>query len=413
MNRLLLLFFHFLIISGVHAQKLTVEGMTLVEDDQSAVTEKKMDMGDNPCALVKVHLALEEVTFGGNVIPPVSCRDGEYWVYMTEGSYLLQVKHPQFQPLMVNFRDYNIPKLMPLKTYRLTFPQPQTQATTGTLQVNYEPSGSEVYIDGMRQGVTPLIKKGISPGPHKVVIKKKYRVTVRKDIIVTAGESLQLAGALKNPELKDNMTASEWTAVGIAYAKGIGMGEMKIDIDKALECLQKAADMGDAEAMVNLGMIYEIGVYDARVRTKYFGTSMYETEAVKWYRMASDLGDAEGQVLLGNMYFQGKGNLPKDYTEAVTLFRKAAEQNHALGQRRLGIMYMLGNGVKEDPVEAVNWFLKAAEQEDGNAQFAMGKCYEDGTGVPMNKNRALYWYTKASDNGIRVSDEIWKRLKTK
>ena len=74
---------------------------------------------------------------------------------------------------------------------------------------------------------------------------------------------------------------------------------------------------------------------------------------------------------------------------------------------------MLGNGVKEDPVEAVNWFLKAAEQEDGNAQFAMGKCYEDGTGVPMNKNRALYWYTKASDNGIRVSDEIWKRLKTK
>ena len=404
MYKLLLLLLCCAITNDAQAQKLTVEGMTLVGDDQSASTEKRLDAIGSPCALVKVKLALEGASFGGNVITPVDYREGEYWVYMTEGSYLLQVKHPNFQPLMVNFRNYNIPKIVPLKTYRLTFAQPQTEATTGTLQVSYEPARSEVFLDGMRIGVTPLIKRGINPGPHKVVIKKSYRVTDRKDIIVKAGESIQLAGVLKNPELKDNMTASEWTAMGIAYAKGLGLGNMKKDTDKALECLKKAADMGETEAMVNLGLLYEMG------ETKF---TQYEAEAVKWYRKASDLGDAEGQVLLGNMFFEGKGNLPKDYTKAAALFRKAAEQNNAIGQRRLGVLYMLGYGVKESPVEAAKWFQKAADQEDGNAQFALGKCYEDGIGVPLDKNKALYWYTKSSGNGVMVSDEIFERLKTK
>lgn len=415
MFRILLLFLCCVITIDTQAQKLTVEGMSLVGEDLSATTEKRLDAIGGPCALVKVKLALEGASFGGNVITPIDYRDGEYWVYMTEGSYLLQVKHPQFQPMMVNFRDYDISKVVPLKTYMLSFVRPQTQATMGTLQVSYEPAGSEVFLDGLRLGVTPLIKKGISPGPHKVVIKKSYRVTERKDIIVTAGESSQLIGVLKNPEMKDNMTASEWTAMGIAYAKGMGLGQMKTDVDKALECLKKAADMGDAEAMVNLGMIYELGVI---VRKQYhketvFGTPQYEAEAVKWYRKASDLGDADGQVLLGNMYYQGKGNLPKDYTEAAALFRKAAEQNNALGQRRLGVLYMVGYGVKENPVEAAEWFQKAANQEDGYAQSALGKCYENGIGVPMDKNKALHWYRKSSDNGIPVSAETLERLKIK
>lgn len=377
------------------AQKLTVEGMTLVEDDQSAVTEKKTDMGNNPCALVKVQLALEGVTFGGNVIPPVNYRDGEYWVYMTEGSYLLQVKHPQFQPLMVNFRDYNISKLMPLKTYKLTFPQPEIQSgTTGTLKVSYTPDETTVYLDGQRLGFSPVIKKEISPGLHKVVIKKERYATERKDITVKAGQIIELMGALIEG-LRDSTAANQWTAKGVDYERAWG----KQGAEKALPCYQKAADMGDPEAMVYLGHLYDWGR----------GVRQDDREALKWYRKAADLGDADGQVWLGGMYSKGQG-VPQNLAEAAAFYRKAADQNHAMGQRLLGLSYLNGEGVKKDPAEAVEWFRKAAEQEEGGAQYYLGMCYEKGYGVRKDKQQAIYWYRKGYENYWDEAGRALRRL---
>ena len=380
------------------AQKLTVEGMILVEDDQSAVIEKKTDMGDNPCALVKVQLALEGASFGGNVIPPVNYRDGVYWVYMTEGSYLLQVKHPQFQPLMVNFRDYNISKLVPLKTYRLSFPQPQIQSgTTGTLKVSYSPEGTIIYLDGQRLGLSPVIKKEISPGPHKVVIKKKYYPTERKDITVEAGQIIDLTGALIDG-LRDSTAANQWTARGVYYEDARG----KQGIENALACYRRAADMGDSEAMVYLGHLYNWGR----------GIRQDDHEALKWYRKAADLGDADGQMWLGNMYSKGQG-VPQNFVEATAFYRKAAEQNHAMGQRLLGLSYLEGEGVKKDPAEAVEWLLKSAEQEDGGAQYYLGMCYEKGYGVQKDKQQAIYWYRKGHENNWNEAGRALFRLEPK
>lgn len=379
------------------AQKLTVEGMALMEDDQSAITEKKTDMGDNPCALVKVQLALEGVSFGGNVIPPVNYRDGVYWVYMTEGSYLLQVKHSQFQPLMVNFRDYNISKLVPLKTYKLSFPVPQIQGgTTGTLKVSYTPEGTIVYLDGQRLGLTPVIKKEISPGLHKVVIKKKRYATERKDITVKAGQIIELTGQLSDV-FRDSTAANQWTARG-AYYENWGESGIK----DALACYRKAADMGDSEAMVKIGNLYYLGK----------GVNQNDREALKWYRKAAELGDADGLDWVGRMYYKGAG-IPKNLVEAVTYYCRAADQNHAMAQRHLGLLYLEGEGVKKDPVEAVEWLRKSAEQEDGGAQYYLGMCYEKGYGVQKDKQQAIYWYRKSHDNNWYEAGRALFRLEPK
>ena len=407
MTKNLLLLFCWIFACSVQAQKLTVVGMTLVDDDQSASTEKRLDAIGGPCALVKVKLPLEGASFGGNVITRVDYRDGEYWVYMTDGSYMLQVKHPQFQPLMVNFRDYGVQKVIPLKTYRISFPeqqQLQSQASTGTLQVSYTPGGSEVFLDGLRLGLSPVIQKGITPGSHKVVVKRQGCITMRKVVNIKAGEIIQLAGVLPRPEVKDTITAEGLTCWGYVLENGIGN---PADIPLAIACYKRAANMGDTEAMTNLGWLYGVGKWSS-----HEGTFQYKNtkEAVKWFRMAADKGDPEGMRGLGVMYYRGSG-VPKDFAEAAALFRQAGELNNAIAQRSYGEMLQNGEGVKKDKEAAVEWFRKAADQDDGNAQYQLGNCYENGLGVKKDKQKALEWYKKGAENHDDEASRALRRLK--
>ena len=48
-------------------------------------------------------------------------------------------------------------------------------------------------------------------------------------------------------------------------------------------------------------------------------------EAVKWYRLAAEQGDADAQVELGLCYRKGIG-VQKDLAEAKRWFQKAAKQ---------------------------------------------------------------------------------------
>ena len=93
MKRILLLILCCLaVVNEVQAQKLVVESMAASPTDISASQYMRKDLNGNPCALVKVQLAAEGAKFEGNIIKPVDYKTGEYWVYMTEGSYMLSVK---------------------------------------------------------------------------------------------------------------------------------------------------------------------------------------------------------------------------------------------------------------------------------------------------------------------------------
>src|SRR6185369_10686489 len=57
-------------------------------------------------------------------------------------------------------------------------------------------------------------------------------------------------------------------------------------------------------------------------------------EGVTWIRKAADQGDVEGQVSLGLMYEEAKG-VVKDEAEALKWYRKAADQGHAGARNRV------------------------------------------------------------------------------
>lgn len=188
--------------------------------------------------------------------------------------------------------------------------------------------------------------------------------------------------------------------------------------------VRKAAEAGNAQAMVSLGLRYLFGK----------GVPVNAVEAAKWLRKAADLGRADGQDFLGRCYYKGSG-VPKDLTEADKWFRKAADQGLGaaeddLGQSyyfgdgveqdsvkafewyskaaaqgqpeaqcSLGCLYALGNGVKQDYVEADKWLLKAADQGNPEAQVCLAYSYKKGLGVQVDRAEALKWYTSAAEQG--------------
>ena len=74
---------------------------------------------------------------------------------------------------------------------------------------------------------------------------------------------------------------------------------------------------------------------------------------------AAEQGDADAQLLLGVKYEQGKG-VAQDDKQAVAWYRKAAEQGNADAQLMLGVMYDKGRGVAQDDKQSYAWFSSAA-----------------------------------------------------
>ena len=119
-------------------------------------------------------------------------------------------------------------------------------------------------------------------------------------------------------------------------------------------------------------------------------------EARESFRQAADAGNAQAMVLLGVMYAQGLGG-PKSDSDAANLFQQASGLGYASGSYNLGLMYEGDKGVAASPGNAARAALlyqKAVEQRGGNpsAAFRLGYLYEIGRGVPREPAKARRYY---------------------
>jgi uncharacterized protein len=186
-----------------------------------------------------------------------------------------------------------------------------------------------------------------------------------------------------------------------AFAQQKTVGQLVANVksgDKpALQQLIMMGTAGNAEAQFNLGVLYEQGN----------GVPKDYVQAVNWYRKAAEQGDTDAQLMLGLMYVAG------DAVQATNWFRKAAEQGLSKAQFNLGVMYSNGDGVPKDHVQAANWYRKAAERGQANAQFGLGWMYANGDGVPKNNVQAHMWYNLAAAQGFKGAKTNRNRIEKK
>ncbi len=206
--------------------------------------------------------------------------------------------------------------------------------------------------------------------------------------------------------------------LGLIYGYGIGQPDNKPNDEEsfkwyqaAFEVNNKAADDGDVQAMNDLGGMYYNGEGQPGNRPNY-------QEALKWYKMAAEGGYREAMFNVGLMYYKGEGqpgNRP-NYQEALTWLTKAAEEGHVDAMYNLGLMYYKGENQPENKPnykEAFKWFKMAAEGGQVKAMFNVGVMYAKGEGQLGNKpndEKAIEWWTKAAGRHDKRAQKQLERI---
>ena len=123
----------------------------------------------------------------------------------------------------------------------------------------------------------------------------------------------------------------------------------------------------------------------------------------------AQVGDADAQVQLGQAYEGGSG-VRRNNEEAAKWYRKAANQGNQAAEVAFGILLWTGRGVPEDKAKAITWYRKAAWQGNGSAMFNLGTAYYNGEGAPIDAVRALAWFLLAEDHGSSLSKDAVQRF---
>ena len=160
------------------------------------------------------------------------------------------------------------------------------------------------------------------------------------------------------------------------------------DYRSAIRWTEKKAKLGDADAMWWMGIRYRDGEWVERDLEKAF----------EWFQKSAKAEDANGMCLLGDCYRDGEGT-GHNIEEAIHWYEKSAALENSYAMWRLGMLYDEGNGVPENPVLGAEWYRKSAEAGNTQGMYYLALDYEYGTGVEQNDAEAKKWYRKAADEG--------------
>jgi len=185
---------------------------------------------------------------------------------------------------------------------------------------------------------------------------------------------------------------------------------------KAIECYQKAIDLGYDDALFALAALYEkqgeeenmirllvkagnqgnVGAME-RLETHFEEVEDYRS-AIRWTEKKAKLGDADAMWWMGVRYREGEV-VEQDLEKAFDWFQKSARAGHDGAMWWLGDCYRDGEGTGEDIGEAIKWYEKSAALENPFAMCRLGLLYDAGKGVPHDVSIAAQWYRKSAEAG--------------
>lgn len=458
-------------VTGISAQELTVEGMELSGSDISASTDRRTDKKGKLCALVKVQLAAQGATFEGNVVPPAEFKQGEYWVYMSDGSSQLTIKLKDYPTLVVNFLDYAIDAVRSLTTYTLTINVPSggdVDDGKRYLQLGVETPYVKVFVDGQEYQLNESrVNVLLSRGMHTYRVEKPEYETLEETVEI--GDDI-VSRWVKLKKSKVNVTftcptpgakfyiankecgSSPWTTqmdagdtwidarldghrtknLKVTLSKKDGdnqtvkfpalepiEGSIRVDFTPAgCEVLVDGKRLGTSPGLFSHQLI---GRHVVEVQKEGYLTEMAELTVTegqqanfngKLLKKGTADMSASQMIQLAQDYENGTNGKEADFAKAAQLYKKAAELGNAKAQCLWGEMLENGRGVQKDPVEAVRWYRKSAEQGNPDGQYRLGMSYEIGygRGLTPDRNTAYQWYQKAAAQGHgRAQELIYKQ----
>lgn len=175
-----------------------------------------------------------------------------------------------------------------------------------------------------------------------------------------------------------------------------GLGEAR-NVSKAEALYRSAAGVGNFKAQYRLGLLYAVGQvlpHDSAQARIYLG-------------MAATHGDRDARAMLENLG-QPTGPLSEfaqaeiwsgggEHAKAAALYEQLARAGDMTAQARLAWLYEAGLGVPQNLQEAASRFEQAAIGGVADAQYAMAVILRTGRGRPQNADASLQWLRKAAN----------------
>ncbi len=131
--------------------------------------------------------------------------------------------------------------------------------------------------------------------------------------------------------------------------------------------------------------------------------------AFDWYGKAAERGNLEAIVSLGIFYLEGRG-IDTDSNIALKLFNDASDKGSTEAMRQLATIYLQGEIVKKDYDLAAAFYRKAADKGDASSQFNLAVMLEKGQGIDRDKDAEIAWYQDAARQGHNSSQKRLLKL---
>ena len=167
MKKLLFLTFFLTCLLQAGAQELTLKEFRADPTDISAVKFEVKDLGGDPCALIKVGLVITDAVFEGDVVKS-EYHEGEWWVYMVDGSNWLNIKTRRYPPLRCEFAPLEMKSV-----YLMAIEIPAgAKVPTGRMTISGNVRDADTYVDGEKvSSILPFTYEG-PEGEHQVEVRK-------------------------------------------------------------------------------------------------------------------------------------------------------------------------------------------------------------------------------------------------
>lgn len=147
-----------------------------------------------------------------------------------------------------------------------------------------------------------------------------------------------------------------------------------MDTKEKIKILTEAAKNGDIEVQYILGTTL-INHND-------------EINGVKWIARAAEQGNNEALVHLGIMYEDGKHGVSQSYENAVKCYLSAAKNGYSAAIKLLNDLVTLDRIAGEKYSNVLEFYLS-----DENAyKYYIGMCYEKGIGTDVDMNKAIGYF---------------------
>lgn len=208
------------------------------------------------------------------------------------------------------------------------------------------------------------------------------------------GERDGKAGMARLAARREELSAEDAQAA-LAYIKELNDGSLSALVPALEQRLAQAQDRERYEAGAEQRRQQAHSLFDRAVAAGRAGDHARELEL---FIQSAQLGDATAQYNCGVMYDNGE-EVEKDRAKALYWYEQAARQGDRNAQLGCAALYNSGVETQEDPAKALFWYEHAARQGSVTAMFNCGNMYAKGCGTDVDHGMALRWYEKAGLHG--------------